>query len=260
MASIDTSASEAKRTKRRPLYVTTAEDISSYIRANDLEVGEQLPSEEELASLFGVSRPTVREALRELELGGLITRSRARGTLVADPGPIHTGLGTLESIESLAARHGWNCETIDLEITVVRLTDAQAESLEVPSGTNATSLIRTKLKDGEPVCVAASRVPLHIVPLSELRKGFGTSITEFFVDQPHLQFTNAKAWVSAVRADESKAKKLRIDPGSPLVVLNETFLDIDGNPLCENRNVFIPDSIQLEVMRTPVMNMRNAED
>lgn len=72
------------------------------ISDGELSPGERLPSERELAESAGVSRTTVREALRDLELRGLVTRTRGRGTVVQElnrPDLQAEMLGTMESAQ-----------------------------------------------------------------------------------------------------------------------------------------------------------------
>ena len=67
--------------------------------------GERLPSEPALARDLGVSRATLREAMRTFETQGLIRRRQGSGTYVSHPsGVIDSGLEVLESIESMAER------------------------------------------------------------------------------------------------------------------------------------------------------------
>ncbi|MEU8353109.1 FadR/GntR family transcriptional regulator [Streptomyces sp. NPDC048845] len=62
-----------------------AEEIELMIARGRLTVGEKLPPERALAETLGVSRTTLREALRELEIKGLISRRPGRGTVVTVP-------------------------------------------------------------------------------------------------------------------------------------------------------------------------------
>jgi DNA-binding FadR family transcriptional regulator len=66
-----------------------AEQIRQAIRGGRLAAGERLPSEQELAEEFGVSRPTVREAMRILSAAQLVqaVRGASGGTFVALPAP-----------------------------------------------------------------------------------------------------------------------------------------------------------------------------
>jgi len=92
------------------LYEQIAEQIEDFIRSNHLEPGDRLPPERELAEQFGVSRPSVREAMIALETAGLIEVRTGDGTFVrrvvprgmpllswghSDPGP-----GALEQFQA----------------------------------------------------------------------------------------------------------------------------------------------------------------
>lgn len=61
-------------------------DLERLILEGELGPGDRLPPERELAEHFGVSRVSIREALRELENRGLIDRRPGRGTIVLSPG------------------------------------------------------------------------------------------------------------------------------------------------------------------------------
>jgi DNA-binding FadR family transcriptional regulator len=71
-----------KVAKRRSASSQIADQIVSAVREHRLAVGDRLPSERELAELFGVSRPTVREAVAALELAGVVEPQTGRGTVV----------------------------------------------------------------------------------------------------------------------------------------------------------------------------------
>ncbi|MCE1195101.1 FadR family transcriptional regulator [bacterium] len=64
------------------LYVSIFDRIREWLRTGRLAEGEPLPSERELARMFGVSRVPVREALRVLEFFGIVQHVRGKGLLV----------------------------------------------------------------------------------------------------------------------------------------------------------------------------------
>lgn len=68
--------------RRETLAEQVAEQLAAYIGERALQPGEALPTEAALATAFGVSRPTVREALRVLTAKGLIETTTGRGARV----------------------------------------------------------------------------------------------------------------------------------------------------------------------------------
>ena len=81
----------AVQTKR--LYQQIAEQIESYVTSGGLKPGDRLPSEREMAVMFGVSRPSVREAMISLEGAGLIEVRTGDGTFVSGVRPPETRFG-----------------------------------------------------------------------------------------------------------------------------------------------------------------------
>ena len=67
-----------------PYYVQVRDIVRGQIENGPWAPGSQIPGEPELCEVFGVSRTVIRQALRELEYGGLIVREKGRGTFVGD--------------------------------------------------------------------------------------------------------------------------------------------------------------------------------
>jgi GntR family transcriptional repressor for pyruvate dehydrogenase complex len=83
---------------RNPVYLQIADQLREAILAGDLPAGEPLPTERELAESFGVSRASIREALRALQAQGLVIGggSPARTVVAAELGePARDALVTL---------------------------------------------------------------------------------------------------------------------------------------------------------------------
>jgi GntR family transcriptional repressor for pyruvate dehydrogenase complex len=68
-----------------PLFLRVAEQIEQFVAGNKLAPGDRLPGERELCDLLGVSRASVREALRSLETRGLVRVRHGKGVFVAAP-------------------------------------------------------------------------------------------------------------------------------------------------------------------------------
>lgn len=87
------------------LYERIANELRKALTEGDFAVGDRLPSERDLAQQFGVSRPTVREAIIALELDGLVEVKTNSGVYVAaiDPkggAPTETDVGPFELLEA----------------------------------------------------------------------------------------------------------------------------------------------------------------
>ena len=73
--------------ERAPAYRVVEESVRQKILDGELAPGDLLPSETDLAAQLGVTRPTVREALRGLESSGLVERGARRRMVVTAPSP-----------------------------------------------------------------------------------------------------------------------------------------------------------------------------
>ena len=92
--------------------------------------GDRLPSEPKLAHTLGVSRATLREAMRAFEGQGLIRRRQGVGTFVVGPANvIESGLEVLESIETQSNKIGLDVTMGDLEIQKIEADEKFATEL-----------------------------------------------------------------------------------------------------------------------------------
>jgi GntR family transcriptional regulator len=235
---------------RRPLYLQAVDAIQSYVSDRGLAAGERLPSEVELGALLGVGRSTIREAMGHLELARVVERRRGVGTVfLGSHGPAAVGLETLESLESLAARQGWRCQTKDIQIRSGKASVEQAARLEIEPGSPVSVITRTKARDGVPLAEMVSVVPAAVIPTEVLRSEFEDSITELMTRRHSPQVRFARAEVTALPCDTHRARRLRLSSGSPLLLMDEVFLGEGGQILAWNLLYFVPRGIRLEVIR-----------
>lgn len=79
---------------KEQLSAVVARQIKDLIREQRLKPGDKLPNEMELSQLFGVSRPTIREAMKSLISQNIVSIHRGRGTFVSEtPGIVADPLG-----------------------------------------------------------------------------------------------------------------------------------------------------------------------
>ena len=122
---------EIQAVKTRRLYLQVAEQLMGFIQGGTLEPGERLPSERDLAERFGVSRPTIREAMIALEIAGLVEIRTGSGIYVVQPRASlqeslgDEGPGPFEILETRLL-----IETETAALAAARISDAQLAELE----------------------------------------------------------------------------------------------------------------------------------
>ncbi|MFD1510911.1 FadR/GntR family transcriptional regulator [Lacimonas salitolerans] len=113
-------------------YQQIAEEIEAQILRGDLKPGDQLPGEAELGTLFGVTRSTVREGLRQLESDGLVHRPSPRRMEVTVPqaDQLTTRAGRAMALMKVTFRELWEV-TMVTEPLAARIAAQRASADEI---------------------------------------------------------------------------------------------------------------------------------
>src|SRR5512145_221557 len=97
--------------------------------------GQRLPSEPDLAKQLGVSRATLRDAMRTFETQGLVRRRQGSGTFVVGKSQVlEGGLEVLESLETMAKRLGLAISVSNLSVEKITADENTAENLNLAIG------------------------------------------------------------------------------------------------------------------------------
>ncbi len=153
-----------------PLYRQIAEELRLKIDSGQLQPGSQLPTEDELMEQHHASRNTVRGAINQLAISGLVITLHGRGTFVAEQvNPIvttlttdpETGSGGGEGLVYTAevARSGRTATTSPTRVELQRATRQVAESLNIPVGSDVISRHERRFVDGRPWSLQTSFYP-----------------------------------------------------------------------------------------------------
>jgi GntR family transcriptional regulator len=239
------------RTTRVPLAVRAQEYLLGLIESGVYEPGEQLPSETELAAQLGISRPTLREALRDLEQNGFVIRRHGVGTFIALDGTrtLEGGLERLESIVSMAARQGLKVEHTGLEIDEEPADRESAEELQIDVGTPLVSICRSFVMDGKPVAHMVDKVLPSFLSPTEIDASFNGSVLDLLLQKPDSQVAHAVATITAVNTSKAMAERLGIEPGHAVLLVGETLFGREGNRIGFSRNFFLPGFCSFRVVR-----------
>lgn len=207
-----TTAVAVDRRSPVPLWAQVADDLRRRLAAPAF--GDAFPTEQQLVAEYGVSRHTVREALRELRQTGVVVAERGRGSRI-DRSRIDQPLGTLYSVFREVEARG-----MEQSSTVLRLeptTDAAAASeLRLPAGAELIVLERVRFAGTEPLAVDTAWLPAALAqPL--LGADFAhASLYDKLARRCGARVDSGRERIRPVVADEAQARLLRIDPGTPV--------------------------------------------
>ena len=142
-------------------YVVVRDHLLELI-AQGLAPGASVPSERELCESFGVSRMTVRQAIDNLVVDGVLERQQGRGTFVAPP---KLDLQVrLTSFSEEMRRRGMEPGAVFLTAETAPADAAVAEALEIGAGDEVHHLHRLLTADSVPMAIEESWVPAGLLP------------------------------------------------------------------------------------------------
>lgn len=207
-----------------PKYMSIFADLRE--RCLKMPVDMKLPPERQLATDFGVSLMTVRQALSELAAEGWVERVPGSGTFIRRP-TVEMGPSLTSFTEDMRRRHLTpSSRLIGFETGAA---DAQvARELGVPHGDEVVTVERLRFADGEPMCHEIANLPLRLRPVLDSADLEG-SIHEVLASVD-VVLMSATRRVRAVVAPPRECRLLDLPPDSPALEIIDTFYDARGRP------------------------------
>jgi GntR family transcriptional regulator len=227
-----------------PLPALVYRALRGEMSAGTYEPGAKLPSETELCRSFGVSRVTVREALKMLERDGLVVPRHGRGHFVRGGPLIREPVTELRGVTELLKSLGYQGETRVLDVEHLA-AGTYAESLDVPADAQVVKVSRVRSSGDEPLIYS-----LDIVPEKLLGEDidFSSSLVDALARGGHdLAYSHAR--IRAVTL--SAAERRRIGSGLPVqwLVLDQVNYSGDDRPLIVSHHYHRGDRFEFNVLR-----------
>ncbi len=212
--------------------------------------GQRLISEPELAKQMGVSRATLREAMRTFETQGVIRRRQGSGTYVVGKiRAIDAGLEKLESIETMARRMNLEITVSDLHIEGLDADVDSAKGLGVAEGSRLTRIRRVIRADRRPAAYLIDTLPETILKPADLPGNFHGSVLDFLIERGD-KLGISRAVISATNAPTDVAKPLEIQRDDVLLAFTSQLFDIKGAAVVDySVSYFIPGYFHFHVNR-----------
>lgn len=235
-----------------PLHKQISNWLKHKIESGALTKDEKLPSENELAEKFDVSRVTVRRALQTLENEDLIYRCQGLGSFVQDQRS-HQTFGRLTDFMEDMASAGMEASSKVLEFKTVEAPNRIASILGINEGNTIVRLDRLRLGDSKPIAFDITWLPMMYGQLIEsynLEKKTIYSILEKSYDIP---IEKGRYRIEAENADSYLADNLQVDRQTALLLLNRLSLTIGEKPIYYQQRYYRTDRMvyELSVERHP---------
>jgi len=143
---------EFVRAEGVPIYIQIRESLRADIMQGTLKRGEQLPSENDLALKYKVSRMTIRESIEDLVDEGLLYRRHGVGTFVAYP-HLQRDHTRLTNFFDKAENEGLAVQAKLLKLEVIPAKPRVAEALDIPVGSHVIRVKTLRFVNDAPVTV-----------------------------------------------------------------------------------------------------------
>lgn len=211
--------------------------------------GTRLPSEPDLAKQLGVSRATLREAMRMFETQGLLRRRQGAGTFVVGQMPaIEGGLEVLESMLTLARRMGTEVSPGPVHVEELPADENYAAMLEVPAQTRLVRVSRTMLAATRPVAYLVDILPEDVLHPEELAGKFDGSVLDYLLQRGD-PLTTSRAEISAIGATAEVAKMLEVQRGDVLLQFISKLYTASGTVVDYSLSYFLPGYFKFHLVR-----------
>ncbi len=242
--------------QKKPLYESVQDEILNLIEEWDQT--RPLPSEAKLSKDMGVSRNTVREAIQNLEKADVLVKRHGVGTFINKKRAyVVTALNNLHGIQKIVATEGKVLGFKQNTIELVKVDKEISTYLKLKQGEEVIRIVQTYLADNEEIVKGIcylhpdlhEKGPKYL--MDKIKDSIDTKTDIFSIINDHTDFSvdHAITKISAIAADRETAESLSIGEGTPIVKLNETYLDIEGNTLMHSVDLIDTEDFELFVVR-----------
>lgn len=213
-----------------PLYQQIYDVLKAKILDGSIEQNTKLPAEQDITKVLGISRITVKRAMNELAIAGLVRRQRGNGTVVIYDASAPTVKGSFETLIDGLTRMGVETEVQLLDCTMGTASPAISESLNLPKGALVQRIVRLRKLDDEPFSYLITYIPDDVADAYDDSELANQSLIELLERAGHAPM-EAEQTISAIAAEPAVAAVLGVAPGSPLLRIHRIMKDGSGRPV-----------------------------
>jgi GntR family transcriptional regulator len=213
-----------------PLYFQIQRTLMEHIHSRVLREGDPLPSEEELARVYKVSRMTARQALHGLKAGGYAFSVKGRGTFVSRPKLEKNIMHLLSFTEDMRQR-GLKPSSKLLLQSVILPSEELMEKLKLGPGEQVMRLRRLRLADGIPMAIEDSSIPLQPFPGLDRFDFAKNSLYQTLREHYGVHVGYADEIIEALPAAHEESDVLNIPKRSSVLSITRIIMTTEESPI-----------------------------
>jgi GntR family transcriptional regulator len=231
--------------------VSVRRQLTQRIEDGRLRAGARLPSEPDLAAELGVSRATLREALRSLEAEGLLRRMWGSGTFVAESPRVANSLDLNFGVTDAIRAAGMEAGVDRGRHWIEPASASEASRLGIDPGHDVVVIERVRTADSQPVVLSRDFLAHRLVEdrpelIERMRE---MSIYEVFERDLGIVIHHGVASFRPIAADRSVAGLLGVPRGELLLYLWQVDYGEDGTPVLSSHEYHLAGAFEFSVLR-----------
>ena len=228
------------------LWRQVADGIERGIADGSFVAGEKLPGEMEIAETYRVNRHTVRRALATLAERGLVRAERGSGTYV-EAARLAYPLRSRTRFSEIVGAGGREPRGQLIDASEEPATRELARQLGLKSGAPLIRIEALRLADRTPVCVSTTWLAAERCPGAGNVFASTRSMTKLLTHYGVRDYRRASTRITAAIVDATDAARLDLALGRPILVVDATDVDTDGQPLVTKRSRFAAERVEFLV-------------
>jgi GntR family transcriptional regulator len=236
--------------EHRPLYLQIKEKLQKAIESKNFKYGEKLPSEPDLAEIYGVSRSTIREAIKVLAQEGFVVVRHGLGTFVTSSGrDVKSNIAELHSITDIIIQHGWTAGTVNPLMREEEPDEELIERLQVKPSEKIVHIERVRTADGNPVFYTVQKIVKNRVGEAILSWDMDGSLNRFLEQQCRTFIAYTIAEILPIANSQEITEKMVISENTPILLMDQVQYDGSDRPLFRSYDYYRTDVFRFNLIR-----------
>lgn len=230
-----------ERTMEEPMYIKIHNQIKRDVENHVYKVGDRIPAERQLAVKFGVSRMTLRQAIKTLEEEGILERRLGSGTYVASQ-KVQEKMSGIMSFTEITQANGQIPSSKLISYQIGKPSLSEKGRLNLNPDSEVLRMERIRFADETPICYEVVTIPYHLVE-NLSKDDISTHLYET-LNKNGYRIGRVTEHISAAVANENDARLLNAKKGEALITRRQVTELSNGQPFEYTRARYVAERFE----------------